>query len=300
MVAGYRRISFEPGDLDALIAFCVASGSPFDAAVIRRLIVDLTSDPAGVFVVADDAGPVLVASLFDRGENGADAAMLEILGIGAAVSREAFAELVVTPAIAFGRAGVRRAVHLPLQHAGCARIEGAEGVLRAAGFAPTYDFFTMRRPATAPLPGAAEVLPPGWRWQALEGGLVDVAHAALTEIFRDSASFTLSPLPLFRRAVASGASTFRALVDGDEIAGLVQVAAHETLHELRTIGRRPAYRGRGLGARLVTEGLRLLGEHGARAVELTVEAPNERALALYRRFAFDVVDRTPVFAMTLR
>jgi len=35
-------------------------------------------------------------------------------------------------------------------------------------------------------------------------------------------------------------------------------------------------------------------------VELTVEADNDRALDLYRRFSFTVVTRTPVFARALR
>ena len=66
------------------------------------------------------------------------------------------------------------------------------------------------------------------------------------------------------------------------------------------MGRLPAYRGRGLGPRLVAEGLRLLARAGAGDVELQVEADNERALDLYRRFGFDVVARTPVFGIAFR
>ena len=276
-----------------MVAFCVANG-PFDGALIRRLVLELASDPQGVFVLADDAGPVLVASLIDRGENGADAAMLEVIGvsgIGPAVPREAFAELVIAPAVAFARAGVRSAIHLPLVK-DWARVEGAAEVLRAAGFAPQYDYLTMRRPATAAPPPPPAPLPAGWRWETVDATRadaagVDAAHAALHEAFRDSPSFMLSPLPLFRRAVASGASLFRALLDGEELAGLVQVATAARDHELRTVARRPAWRGRGLGPRLVAEGLRLLHEHAARDVELSVEAPNERAWTLYRRFGFE-------------
>ena len=301
-----RRIPFAPGDTEAVVAFCVANGSLFDGALIRRLVLELASAPQGVFVLADDAGPVLVASLIDRGENAADTAMLEILGvsgIGPAVPREAFAELVIAPAVAFARAGVRSAIHIPLVK-DCARIEGAAEVLRTAGFAPRYDYLTMRRPATAAPPPPPSPLPAGWRWETVDAARVDAArvdvvHAALHEAFRDSPSFMLSPLPLFRRAVASGVSTWRALLDGEEVAGLVQLAAARC-HELRTVARRPAWRGRGLGPRLVAEGLRLLHEHGARDVELSVEAPNERAWDLYRRFGFEIEARSPVFALTLR
>jgi len=298
-----RRVGFTAGDAEALVAFCVANGSPFDGTVVRRLMVDLTSGPEGVFVLADDAGPVLVASLFDRGENAADAAMLEILGvsgIGAAVPREAFAELVIAPAVAFARAGVRRAIQL-LLHPACGRIAGAEEVLRTAGFAPGYDYLTMRRPATAAPPPPPAPLPDGWRWETVGAAHVDTAHAALLEAFRDSPSFSLSPLPLFRQLVASGTSLFRALLDGEELAGLIQVAAPAARdHELRTVARRPAWRGRGLGPRLVAEALRLLREQGPRDVELSVEAPNERAWALYHRFGFEIETRSPVFTLTLR
>jgi ribosomal protein S18 acetylase RimI-like enzyme len=259
---------------------------------------DLTSDPGGVFVVADAAGPVLVAVLIDRGENAADAALLEIVGTGPVVSREAFAELVVGPAVAFGRAGRRRALHVVMPPAGVPS-PGAGDVLRAAGFAHAYDFLTMRRPAAAALP-TPRALPAGWRWEVLDDARVAEAHAALTDAFRDSASFLLSPIPIFRRSVASGASLWRVVLDRDEIAGLVQVAPHPNTHELRTVGRRPAYRGRGLGEHLVFEGLRLLDQHGAQDVELSVEAGNDRALALYRRFGFEVATASPVFALDLR
>jgi ribosomal-protein-alanine N-acetyltransferase len=70
--------------------------------------------------------------------------------------------------------------------------------------------------------------------------------------------------------------------------------------ELRTVGRVPAYRGLGLGPRLVAEGLRLLAESGAPEIELSVEANNEGALRLYRKFGFEVLRRTPVLALSLR
>ena len=81
---------------------------------------------------------------------------------------------------------------------------------------------------------------------------------------------------------------------------IVPIVPHGATGELRIVGRLPAYRGRGLGPRLVAEGLRLLAEAGAGDVDLQVEADNERALDLYRRFGFEVVARTPVFALALR
>jgi len=114
--------------------------------------------------------------------------------------------------------------------------------------------------------------------------------------------------------VVSGASRWYVLLDGDRLAGLVQIMLHGAgaeirgevrnrelaRGEIRIVGREPSYRGRGVGPRLVAEALRLLHADGAGDVDLSVEADNERALDLYRRFAFEVVARTPVFALALR
>jgi ribosomal protein S18 acetylase RimI-like enzyme len=249
--------------------------------------------------VADRAGPVLVATVADRTDNGADAANLEVLGVAGALPRAAFAELVVEPSIAFARAGVRRALHVAL-HPSLAVVVGAGAALRAAGFKPSYLFFTLRRAADAPPPAPPAALPARWRWADLDDAHAAAAHAALTEMFRGQAGFSLSPLPHFRQALASGTTRWRALLDGDAIAGLVQVMLGSSGGELRTVGRVPAYRGLGLGPRLVAEGLRLLAEGGAPEIELSVEANNEGALRLYRKFGFEVLRRTPVLALSLR
>jgi ribosomal protein S18 acetylase RimI-like enzyme len=89
------------------------------------------------------------------------------------------------------------------------------------------------------------------------------------------------------------------LLDGQRIAGLVQVINRGDRGELRIVGRTPAYRGMGIGPRLISEALRVLAAAGARGVSLEVEARNEDALALYQRFSFAVVTRAPTFARSL-
>ena len=292
-----RRRPFTPGDADAVVDLCAEHGPIHDRRLLRQLLLDLTSDPTGVIVLEDGGGVALIASVVDRVRNGADAANLETLGVRSAPTPEAFVRLVVEPAVAFTRTGERRAlqIHLP---ASLAHVAGLDDALRAAGFAHAYDSFEMRRPATAPPP--PEALPPGWSWATVDHARVDEAHAALIEMFRDAISTSVPPLIDFRRAVVSGAATWRALLDGDRIAGLVRIASDGARAKVRVLGRVPAYRGQGLGPRLMTEALRLLDAGGAGDVELDVEAANERALDLYRRFCFEVVARTPVFTRPLR
>jgi ribosomal protein S18 acetylase RimI-like enzyme len=298
-VDSVRRAPFAVDDAEAIVAFCATQRSPYDDRLLKMLLLQLTSDPAGVFVIRDDGGIVLAATVVDRAPNGVGAASLETLGVRAPLPTAIFARLVVEPALAFVRAGACRALHVPLPPARLPA-DGAERALRDAGFAHGHDTFDMRRPASAPVPPDPPPLPDALSWATLDGARADEAHAALAEIFRDAPSANLMPVADFRQGVTSGAFRWRVLLDGGRIAGLVRAVPHGATGELRIVGRLPAYRGRGLGPRLVAEGLRLLAEAGAGDVDLQVEAGNERALDLYRRFGFEVVARTPVFALALR
>jgi ribosomal protein S18 acetylase RimI-like enzyme len=303
-----NRVPFSPGDTDAVVAFCLAhAAGEQDAALLRQLMLELTSDPAGVLVIADGGAIALVATVIDRVRNGADAANIEVLGVRAAPAAAAFVEHVVEPAVAFARAGERRALQIALP-AALGAVDGLADALGAVGFARAYDTFEMRRPASvweseaAAVPAQVDVapLPGGWSWTDIDVARAEAAYAALGEMFRDAPATNLIPLEDFRQRVASGAARWRALLDGERIAGLVRVVPHGAEGEVRILGRVPAYRGQGLGPRLLSEGLRLLRAAAAGDVMLHVEAANDRALDLYRRFGFEVVTRTPVFARPLR
>jgi ribosomal protein S18 acetylase RimI-like enzyme len=289
---------FAPADTDRLVAFCVAHGSPHDEALVGRMLLYLTSDPSGVLAWDDDDGPVVVATVLDRTVNGADAANLEILGARAPLGAEAVWDLVASPGLAFARGGVRRALHLALYPGLVERVEETERSLHERGFTPAYTSYLMRRPRA---PAAIQPLEPGWRWAPVDEARIDEAHSAIAEMFAGSTSLSLSSLPDFRRAVSTGPDVWRALLDGERLAGLVRVIAVGTGEgRVGMLGRMPRYRGRGLGARLLAEALRLLGERGAHDVTLDVESENEGALSLYRQFGFEVVSRTPVLQILLR
>ncbi len=294
-----QRVAFSPDETDALAAFCVANGSPFDARLVGHLLRDLTSDPAGVLVLADEMGPAAVATVVDRISNAAGAADLEILGARVRLSERVLIEQVVAPAVAFARAGLRLALHISL-HDAMVDGEAAKRGLLASGWVPAYDTFHMRRGADAPELAAPDAPAEGWRWTVLDEGWAAAAHAAISEAFEGQASLGLPPLDDFRRAIAAGHRVSRLLLHGTAIAGFVQVVPRGARGDVALLGRSPHYRGRGLGVRLIRQGLRLLHDAGAREVDLTVEAQNDRALALYRRFDFRVIRRTPVLGLALR
>lgn len=65
--------------------------------------------------------------------------------------------------------------------------------------------------------------------------------------------------------------------------------------EVYVVGLADAYRGRGLGAPLLREGLRFLHEKGAQRVILYVEADNEPAVAAYEKLGFGVAEEHVVY-----
>jgi ribosomal protein S18 acetylase RimI-like enzyme len=293
-VTALRRVPFTVADTEAVVAFCAANGAPHDT----RQLLSLTSAPDGVIVVADDAGIVHVATVVDRTRNAANAAILETLGLRARLAGDAYADLVIAAAVAFARAGERGTLHVELAPA-LLPADDAEAALRAAGFARAYDSFQMRRPSSA-APAPSEPLPPGWSWSRLDVARADAAHAALGEMFKEAVATHMIPLADFRKGIAAGTAIWHVLHDEAHVAGLIRIVSHGDRGELRIVGRAPAYRGRGVGPRLVAEGVRLLQGEGARDIDLSVDTTNERALDLYRRFGFEVAARAPVFGLELR
>lgn len=87
----------------------------------------------------------------------------------------------------------------------------------------------------------------------------------------------------------------RLLLDGDRMAGWVSVRAEPNDSAMvESLARHPGDRGCGLGAALLTEGLRQLEAAGLAPVRLDVAAANDGALALYKGFGFRTMDTTPV------
>jgi mycothiol synthase len=205
----------------------------------------------------------------------------------------------VAPALAFVRGGSSRALHVSL-YPWLVESEAAEPVLRGHGFLPVCQLLVMRRTSEEVIP-PLPALESGWRWTTLEDSRVEEAHGVIAAAFGEASSFSLSPLADFRRTVAADPSLWQVLLDGERIAGLVRVVGLEPgAGRVGMVARHPAHRGRGLGPHLIARGLRVLAERSAREVTLDVEAANERALALYRSFGFQVVSRTPVLGIELR
>lgn len=109
----------------------------------------------------------------------------------------------------------------------------------------------------------------------------------------DRASFTL-PWPehsyRFELRENPAARCWVAEVDG-LVVGLLVIWLIEDEAHVATIAVHPAYRGRGVGRQILSEGLRDAVRRGAVAATLEVREHNEVAINLYRQFGFEIVGR---------
>ena len=125
---------------------------------------------------------------------------------------------------------------------------------------------------------------------------VESFHRALDTVGRERRYLTLleaPPLPDVREfvlsAIKKGDPQFVALVKG-EVVGWCDIRRHDfPAHAHRgTLGMGiiPAYRGQGLGLRLLKTTLEKAGEAGFVRIELAVYGDNTRAIALYDKAGF--------------
>jgi ribosomal protein S18 acetylase RimI-like enzyme len=93
-----------------------------------------------------------------------------------------------------------------------------------------------------------------------------------------------------RESIANDAAQFMA-VDGDRVVGWADVLprwAHAVAHVGSLgMGVLPAYRGRGIGRRLLEASIAKAWAQGITRIELEVRVDNERAIGLYRSLGFE-------------
>lgn len=97
----------------------------------------------------------------------------------------------------------------------------------------------------------------------------------------------------FWEEAAQEAAYYLLALDDGEIIGYVGVWLLGEEGHITNVAVAPEMRGRGVGAALLAELMRIAMERSVRSMTLEVRPSNEAALALYRKFGFRSVGRRP-------
>ena len=174
---------------------------------------------------------------------------------------------------------------------------GAQAFAVKNGFERVRVLWQMRRPLTEPLADAP--LPPGVTIRHFRPGSDEQAwlgvNARAFSHHPEQGRWTLDDLRLREDEPWFDPAGFLLAVDiEDTLLGFHWTKVHPAagddpaLGEIYVLGVDPGGHRRGLGAALTVEGLRHLASGGLTTAMLYVDESNEAAVALYRRFGFDI------------
>ena len=254
-------------------------------------LLGLSLGPGGVFDLHDEAGRALVAVLTDACENSGDAAGLVVLASRDEAPDEDVLALLLDEALVEARLGPQSHIEVALE--GVLRQHPA--LLETRGLTRRFDITTMERQGL----WRAVASPPGWSWMNLSAERYDEAARLVRAAFSGHPGVNFPPAEQSRVHLLGKPLPVRLLLDGDRMAGWVSVRAEpDGSAMVESLARHPADRGRGLGAILLTEGLRQLEAAGLAPVRLDVAAANEDALALYKGLGFRATDTVPIHAVS--
>ena len=187
-----------------------------------------------------------------------------------------------------------------------ARSRGQIALFEAQGYRPIREFATMHRDLTGPLPSPPE--PPGIAFTTWRDELAEETRLAHNDAFQDHwGSDPLSPEVWHHFVHASpefSADCSWLALDGATVAGyaLCHVPGIDGpgVGWLGTVGVRPAYRRRGIGAGVVARSLHSFREAGLASAGLDVDSENPTgAVRVYSALGFEITDRSFVYSKTI-
>jgi ribosomal protein S18 acetylase RimI-like enzyme len=248
--------------------------------------------------VARDGARVAVAVLIDTCDTQGNAAELSVF---APRGGEDVLAVVLEWAEAMSARGGRDQLDLPAWPGG-----GLDEVwIAARGYRVGFVMHEMLRPADALAPPPVRApLPAGWTWRSLGAELLDSYYEVVRASFAELPGAFVSARDSFARRALTDPLPVQLLCEPGEpasVAAWVRVQAGPgTGGELASLGRHPRHRGLGLGDHLVSRGLAMLGELGARRSILEVAAVNARVIELYQRHGYRQQSSVPVYRRPIR
>jgi mycothiol synthase len=289
--------TFEPGDLAPIRAIMEASlredSIPgFVASDIERALIRLPADPGGTVVALDDGA--VVGYCTPRHDD---------LTVDPVHRRRGHGRRLVSAArrMLAARGEESLALYVP------SHLPGSEAFARQLGFRYRSSLWSFELPAegTVPLPAfPPDVVVRPWQPDEDVGRYIRFVAAAfeghptpmnLNEdvVRRVNAEPGFDPGDILSVAPAANPATPIGFARVELIA---EPSGPPTAY-VNLIGVLPAWRRRGLGRELLRWGVTRLRERGARRIQLTVEAANERATALYLQHGFEPEIEWPHWAV---
>jgi ribosomal protein S18 acetylase RimI-like enzyme len=264
-------------------------------AWLRSLLTRVVSGPEALYDLQRDGERLGVALVIDTCETAGNAAALSIFPAkrDPAIYREL---------LDWGEEAIAKGCRDLVDLTAWPGVEPPEQVMQERGYRVGYAFYDMVRPETAGPPPEAKDLPAGWTWREPNEDLLPAYHETRAAAFEDIPGAYLPPYETFRALALEPDSVAQLAVDAaSRVQAFVRVTPKPNGGgEISSLGRHPRCRGQGLGPALIGRGLELLWSRGARRIELDVAATNERAIALYRDFGFEIASTMNVYRKPAR
>ncbi|MFX1569974.1 MAG: GNAT family N-acetyltransferase [Promethearchaeota archaeon] len=176
-----------------------------------------------------------------------------------------------------------------------------QAMIMEMGLEPVHFHFRMQLDDIKEVPKS--IIPNNITFQN-EKELIDYASyiSVLNDAFKDHFEFrpfTEEKYKSVRRAAEKQFNYLNCLAyDGNELIGVCTVAINpKTKHlgRVAILGVLQKYHHLGIGSALLDMGIQSLNENGCKTIDLGVEAKNEKALSLYKKFGFhEVESRTEI------
>lgn len=286
-----------PGSTDELAAFCAAcpiAGGP-DTILVGRLLTHLIRGPEAVLDLWRAGERQAVAVVIDTCANAEQSASLELLGMRALHVDDITTLLTEAEAITLGGPYRRLDLALPPERTSWAPL------LVERGYAPAYTMFVLERPGTAPPAPPRAPLPEGWRWEPLTEARFADYHRVVSHAFADLPGSQVPGPDEMARGLRLAKLRPEVLLAEDRLIAYAAVAFDEesATGEVRSLGRDPPARGRGLGDHILARAMSRLLALGATRLTLEVAGQNAAALSLYTRHGFTQMSEIQVWRREL-
>ena len=284
----FERRPYMPGRLSEIVAFCAAhSATGHPPGLVTTLLGTLVTDPDAIIDLWTPEGRRFVGVVLDQLQNTDEAAEFDLLGYQPVPDEDDLWPIITTLAEAFVAKGPRRIIGIGLS----AHTAAMAPYLLGHGYHHAYASYGMATADGVTLPLPVEPAAP-WLWRPLDADQAPAYYDAVRATLGTVPGTQIPTYETFKPIALAATPLPRLLYEGERLAGYVKVlltGPDSRTGYINSLGRLPAYRGQGLGDRLLSAAMHLLAALGALRFELDVAATNTMALGLYERHGFAVV-----------